>query len=313
MVTIVDKSEYILISACKNEGEYIEGLIYSVAQQTWKPKVFLIVDDGSIDNTYERAKSETIKYPFLKICRMNRSVQRSFASQVYAANYGYETLRNYEFEYVGFIDADIRIGQDYYQSLLEKFKSNNKLGLAGGTVIDKYLKRNEIRGKGSEEYHVAGGVQFFRRTCYEAIGGYIPVEGGGQDTIAEVMALMKGWEIKTFTDITSMHLRPEGFKKENVFKQGINWGKKFYSIGYHPLYYFGQNFLRISRRPIILGSLSQFFGFLLAILKAEKRPISEEFVSFIRKHQLEMIKKSISQFKNKRLSLCGKIITKNII
>lgn len=290
MVASVDKTEYILISACKNEAEYIDGLIEAVAQQTCSPKFFLIVDDGSTDNTYERANSQTINCPFLKTCRMNRSVYRSFASQVYAANYGYEILRNYEFEYVGFIDADIRIGKDYYQSLIDKLKLNKKLGLAGGTVIDQYPDRNEKRGKGSEDYHVAGGVQFFRRICFENIGGYVPIESGGQDTIAETMAMMAGWKVQTFTDIKATHLRPEGFKKEGVFKNGFRWGKKFYLIGYHPLYYFGQNIKRIVRSPIFIGSLSQFFGYIVAVLNTEKRPVSKEFVRFLQKYQLKRIR-----------------------
>ena len=42
---------YILVTAAKNEGKNLPELIQSVAEQTIKPLLWVIVDDASTDNT----------------------------------------------------------------------------------------------------------------------------------------------------------------------------------------------------------------------------------------------------------------------
>jgi hypothetical protein len=210
---------------------------------------------------------------------------RSFASQVYAAQYGYELLKGLSFDFVGFLDADIRVGPDYYSRLIDFFRADPDLGLCGGAVIDKYEDRLVNLRKGSEDFHVAGGVQFFRRQCFEQIGGYIPIEGGGQDTIADIMTMMNGWKVQVFPELQALHLRPDGFAKDRVFQRGIKWGRKFYLIGYDPVYYLGHCLRRTTSRPYILMSGAMLLGFVWAHCKPTPRPVPPEFVRFLRKLQ----------------------------
>jgi hypothetical protein len=218
---------------------------------------------------------------------------RSFASQVYAAQHGYHLVRTLNFEFIGFLDADILLPLDYYGELIRRLEADPKLGLAGGTVVDKYPDRIEHSRRGSEDFHVAGGVQFFRRECFEQIGGYVPIEGGGQDTIADVMAVMHGWRIQAFTELEALHLRPEGFGKTGALGRGAQWGRKFYLLGYHPLFYFAQCLRRLGHRPLLLGSFWQLLGFIAASLKREDRPVSSEFVAFQRSMQMRRLSRML--------------------
>jgi biofilm PGA synthesis N-glycosyltransferase PgaC len=284
-------NRYLLISACRNESTYIDGLIETVVTQTLQPFRWVIVDDGSTDDTYARAATKGKDLAILQIAKMPNKGPRSFASQVYAAQHGYELVRHLEFEFIGFLDADIRLGADYYERLVGFFNAEPLLGLAGGAVIDQYQERAENVRQGSEDFHVAGGVQFFRRQCFEQIGGYVPIDGGGQDTIADIMVMMHGWRIRTIPEIKATHLRPEGFSKQNVFRRGLLWGRKFYLIGYHPVFYFGQCLRRITRHPVLLGSLCQLIGFVVASFGAEPRPVRKEFVQFLRKAQMQRLRR----------------------
>jgi glycosyltransferase involved in cell wall biosynthesis len=289
---------YILISACRNEEDYVEGLIDCVAAQTRQPLRWLIIDDGSTDDTYGRAITYGRTLPFLQVVKMPSRVTRSFTSQVYAAQHGYELSKALDFDFVGFVDADIRFLPNYYAQLLNFFQSDPRLGLSGGLVLDQYDDRIEDTRRGSEDFHVPGGVQLFRRECFEQIGGYHPIDGGGQDTIADVMAMMHGWTIRVFPQLEVIHLRPEGANAGSVFKRGMNWGRKFYLLGYHPLFYCGQCIRRISRRPIVIGSIFQLLGFAVASVKSEPRPVSAEFVRFQRNVQRQrMFSKILSKRK----------------
>lgn len=279
------RESYVLVSACRNEEDFIEGLIDNIAAQTVRPARWVIVDDGSTDGTYERAVRRAAGLPFVDIVRMPGGRPRSFASQVYAAQHGASLVVNAGAGFIGFLDADIRLQPDYYERLLARFAGDARLGLAGGIVVDQYPDRQEHIRKGSEHFHVAGGVQFFRRECFEQINGYVVIDGGGQDTIADVMAMMHGWRICSFADLPAIHLRPEGFARDGVWARGMKWGRKFYLIGYDPLFYFGQCLRRAGRRPWILGSLCQALGYLAAAIRGEPRPVPEHFVRFLRASQ----------------------------
>lgn len=280
---------YVIISACRNEADYIEGLIDTIAAQSHLPLKWLIVDDGSTDDTIVRAVSRGRDIPFVQVVQMSGGRPRSFSSQVYAAQHGAELVRSLSHNFIGFLDADIRLGPDYFERLLAGFTADAKLGLAGGVVIDQYADRQENIRKGSEETHVAGGVQFFRRECFEEVGGYMAIDGGGQDTIADVMAMMHGWGIRSFPDLPAIHLRPDGFAKENVLRRGLKWGRKFYLLGYDPLFYLGQCARRVFRRPFLIGSVCQLYGFLVAMAKGGARPVSADFVRFLRAKQRQRL------------------------
>ena len=281
---------YVLVSACRNEEAYIDGLIDCIAAQTLRPVLWLIVDDGSTDDTYARAAARAKDLPFLKIVRMPGGRPRSFTSQVYAAQHGAEIAREMIFDFIGFLDADIRLQPDYYQRLVSFFHADRRLGLGGGVVIDQYGDKLVNVRQGSEDSHVAGGVQFFRRECFEGIGGYVPIPGGGQDTIADVMSMMHGWKLRAFTELEARHQRTDGFAMDRTMQRGMKWGRKFYLIGYHPLFYLGQCVRRLGQRPVVFSSLCQLLGFIVANIKRESRPVSDEFVRFLRKKQMERLR-----------------------
>ena len=288
---------YVLISACRNEKNYIDALIDTVSNQTVKPMRWVIVDDGSVDETYERAKAKRNGLNFIRLVKRPLSQKRSFASRVYALQYGYDLIKGLNFEYIGFLDADIRFQENYYERLIEYFHFDKKLGLAGGLVVDKYDDRIVNIRSGSEDYHVAGGVQFFRRECFKQIGGKTPVHGG-EDVISDIKSMMSGWKVESIPDIEVIHLRPKTFDNQGACQNGLAWGKKFYSLGYHPLYYFGQCLRRIGSQPIPLASFWRIFGFILATLKTEPRYVSADFVTFLRKLQIKRIKKMLRNQKS---------------
>jgi glycosyltransferase involved in cell wall biosynthesis len=302
MQSIQNKS-YVLVSACRNEEAYIEGLIDAISTQTVRPLRWIIVDDGSTDGTYDRALDRARDLNFVQIVKMAGGRPRSFASQVFAAQHGYEQLKGTQFDFIGFLDADIRVESHYYEQLIQCFDADPGLGLAGGAVIDKYEHRTENIRQGSEDFHVAGGVQFFRRACFEQIGGYIPISGGGQDTIADIMSMMHGWRINAFPRLEALHLRPDGFGNDDIFQRGMKWGRKFYLLGYHPVFYFGQCVRRLSRRPIIIGSACQLLGFVVAAWKSEPRPVSNEFVRFLRQLQMRRMLETLAFARRRQKSM----------
>ena len=63
-MTILGK--YLIITPVRNEEKYIEYTIKSVLQQTVKPEEWIIVDDGSTDNTSSIIDEYSRKYDWIK-------------------------------------------------------------------------------------------------------------------------------------------------------------------------------------------------------------------------------------------------------
>jgi glycosyltransferase involved in cell wall biosynthesis len=289
----VTTAPYVIVTACKNEAAYIGDLIGTVARQTLRPVKWVIVDDNSSDQTCELAQSAGREYDFIEVRRAGSNRPRSFSSQVFAQQEGYEALRNLAFDFVAFLDADIRLPFDYYEKVLSCFSHNESLAVAGGLVVDK-MGDTECRSRSkSVNHHVPGGVQCFRRRCYEEIGGYTPIAGGGQDTVAEIMCMMRGGQVRSFLDIVAYHLRPTQSNAHNLFQEGMRWGQMRYNLGYHPLYYGLTTTMRFIKRPSIKLAAGQFYAFLRATVLAKQRSVSPEFVKFIRQLQLHNLRSAI--------------------
>ena len=186
----VPTQKYVLITPAHNEESYIEKCIGSVISQTLLPAEWIIVSDRSSDNTDKIVERYAAEYHFIKLVKLPPGQGRDFASKVIAFKAGYMALSVRDYGYVGNLDADVSFAPDYYERVIKRFKIEKKLGIAGGVILELVGKkfRKQISGLNS----IAGAVQLFRRECFEDIGGFVPIRFGGEDSVAETMARMKG-------------------------------------------------------------------------------------------------------------------------
>jgi len=173
------KPVYVLITAARNEGRYIEKTIESIGRQTILPFKWIIVNDGSNDNTQDIINKYLFDYKFIEYKFIDSNNNRNFASKVYAIKRAEEMLIPIRYDYIGILDADITLAKSYYEKVLKIFENNYNLGIAGG-VLKEYC-RGKFENRIYSSWSVSGGIQLFRRECYEDIGGLIPLKLGGQN------------------------------------------------------------------------------------------------------------------------------------
>jgi poly-beta-1,6-N-acetyl-D-glucosamine synthase len=286
---------YALMTAAYNEAAHIEGTIQSVLAQTVRPQRWVIVSDGSTDETDEIVGRYAQQHDFIRFMRMSRPPGHSFRTKVVALQAGQKHLFEVPFGFIGNLDADITIGPTYFADLIEHFFQNPKLGLAGGFVCEEV--HGEFKGRTANRTHsVAHAAQLARRECYEAIGGYQVLEYGGEDWHAQVSANLKGWETEAFPDLPIYHQRHTG-AGTNLFRSSFRLGKLDHSFGSDPLFEVIKCALRVPSRPVVLGGALRFLGFAWSSLRREKRPVSQEFMSFLRSQQKARV---ASMFRRKR-------------
>src|SRR4029077_4372225 len=182
---------YVLITPARNEAQFIELSIKSVVAQTVRPAKWVIVSDGSIDGTDDIVKKYAADHPWIELVRMPERQERDFAGKVKAFNAGYARVKDLDYQLICSMDGDISFEEDYFSFLLRRLAEDPALGLVGTPFQDSSGQAYDYRFVSTE--HVSGACQVFRRECFEQIGGYVPVKGGGIDLIAVITARMKGW------------------------------------------------------------------------------------------------------------------------
>lgn len=279
---------YALITPAHNEEGFIEKTIESVIQQMALPVKWVIVDDGSTDKTHEIICRYASKHPWIEIVHLQQRRDRNFASKVYAFNAGYDAVKGTHYEIVGNLDADVSFDTDYFAFLLDKFRRNSALGVAGTVFREEGYNSAQQSFEGRN--HVAGGCQMFRRECFEEIGGFKPNKAGGVDWIAVTSARMKGWKTESFREKSFFHHRHLGTAGRSPLASSFSYGEKDYYLGGHALWELFRVAYRFTKRPFVLGGLTLGLGYCWAFLRRTPRPVSDELMAFHRKEQMLKLK-----------------------
>lgn len=279
---------YVLVTPARNEEAFIELTLESVVRQTILPLKWVIVSDGSTDRTDEIVKAYSARHAWIDSIRLSEHDARDFAGKVGAFNAGWDRVKPLSYDIIGSLDADISFEPGYLEFLLSKFADDPKLGLAG-TPFDEGGEVYDYRF--SSQDHVPGACQMFRRECFEAIGGYTPVKGGGIDVIAVLSARVKGWNTHSFPEKTCIHHRPMGSANyHSRLVSSFKLGRRGYCMGYHPLWQIFRSVYQMSRRPYIVGGVALFMGYFWTMIRRVKRPISGDLVRFQQQDQMRRLR-----------------------
>ena len=290
---MADTNSYVIATAAYNEEQYIENLIRSVLAQTHRPACWVIVSDGSTDRTDEIVKDYASRHEFILLQRVTEDHPRNFVAQVHAINRGFKRLWSRDFDFIGNLDSDVTFGPEYFAALLSKFRADPQLGLAGGYICERRKGRFEDRSMNSPR-SVAHAIQLFRRACLEQIGGgYTPMPYGGPDWHAEVNARLRGWKVQAFPELKVHHHRPTGAVAGRV-RTAYREGLMDYSFGSHPCFELARVGRRLGEKPLVLGAMVRLAAFIAASVRSAGRPVSDEFVGFLRKSQVEQLKLALS-------------------
>jgi glycosyltransferase involved in cell wall biosynthesis len=281
---------YIIITPAYNEAKFIANTIASVVSQTRRPLLWIIVDDGSTDQTAEIVKRYADAHSWIRyVHRLKVAGQSYYSSNVYAIQEGLKHIKELNYDYLAILDADIELCQNYYEKIFEKFNKYPELGITTGTYLEKEGEKwIEAR---IDRRSTPKAIQVFHRECYEQCGGYIPFKYGGEDSGMEIMARMNGWQTWSFSDVVVNHLRPVGTGDErSLLKARYRMGFTDYSLATHPLFMLFKCMKRAFwERPYIFSSLSRLLGYINAYLTKEERQLPFEAKKYIRSEQINRL------------------------
>jgi poly-beta-1,6-N-acetyl-D-glucosamine synthase len=282
---MVQDVKYVIVTPARDEQEHIEATIESIARQTILPTQWIIVNDGSTDQTGSIIERHAARFPWIHVVhRHNRGFRKSGGGVVEAFYDGYRTIQSDEWEFIVKLDGDLTFSEDYFEKCFHHFQSEPRLGVGGGAIY--HALGTELTLEANPRFHVRGATKIYRRTCWEAIGGLETAPGW--DTIDEVKANMLGWRTYTFPELRLLHHRITGSADGHVHDR-VKHGVACYVSGYHPLFVAASCLSRLIRKPYVIGSAAMLFGFIKGYLTHSPRLKEAAVVSYLRKQQLRRL------------------------
>jgi len=276
--------KYIIVTPCKNEGKNLPNLIKSVTSQSIKPALWVIVDDGSTDDTPQILEEAKAKYGWIKSIRLDSTGKRDLG--LHLANIvrkGFDIAIEYckrngiEYKYLCILDADLILESTFYENIIKEFEKDPKLGIASGGTRHIIGNRVVIAKLSPDE--PSGGHMVIRRECFEECGG-VPLSYAC-DSALKAKARLRGWETRRFEDFIVTEIR-------DVASVGGYWngyfhkGKASYYLDLHPLHVFYRIVTyTIKRRPHYLG-IAYLLGYTHSILKKEGKISDKEVRQYFR-------------------------------
>ena len=289
---------YLLLTPVRNEEKTLPKVIESVLSQELLPKLWLIINDGSTDQTQEIINKLIAQEKW--VCSLELPIDPGGYGLHYATvvRKGFELLqdkankRKIQYELIGKVDSDIILENDCFRKLVKEFELDEKMGIASPRLyfVDDNYETNKNQASVKRDValsdHPTDGIRLYRRDCFKEIGGMLIVRA--TETVAEVKANLNGWKVTRIGHIHGYHLR-KSHGSTPIWDKWKLVGSDQHYLGYHPLLVICSClFDLIYKRPIYL-SLAHFWGYMKALMLNDSQIPDLEVREYFGKKRLKEI------------------------
>lgn len=289
---------YCLITPCRDEARYARRTLDAVARQTEPPALWVIVDDGSNDETPRILAEYSARLPYVRVVRRpDRGVRKVGGGVIDAFYAGYDTIDPARFEYVCKLDLDVDLPPGYFARLMDRMADEPRIGTCSGKPYFFPPERgeplfqfplvatNELVSEKCGDENSVGMTKFYRTRCFQQIGGF--VREVMWDGIDGHRCRQLGWIAVSWDDpeLRFLHLRPMGTSDRSWWTGRVRHGFGQYFMGTSPWYMAASAVYRMTRPPRVLGGLAMMHGYFRSMLARRPRYADAEFRRFLRRYQ----------------------------
>ncbi len=282
---------YVLVSPCKDEAAHIERTLASVAAQTVQPAQWVIVDDGSADDSMAIVERWRERMPFIKVVTRAPGDRQVGGGVIRAFNEGLAAV-DVPHRFIAKFDVDLELPPRYFEIMIARMDADPLLGTCSGKAYYADPDSGEWVSELCGDEASVGMIKFYRRECFDAIGGFeMDVGWDGYDCHK---ARWMGWRAQSWDDpeIRFLHLRPMGSSQKSIYQGRIRHGRGQYLLGAHPVFFMASSVYRsLKQRPRLTGTAYALWGYAGAALKGEKHFGDAGITRFIRRYQMRALRK----------------------
>ena len=279
---------YVLISPCRNEAAFMRQTLDSVVAQSVQPAKWVIVDDGSTDDTPIILAEYAARHDWIQIVTRADRGHRAVGPGVIDAFYsGYEVVQPDDYDFLCKLDLDLRLPPRYFEILMERMHADARIATCSGKAwIEEHGHLVDER-HGDETS--LGMTKFYRVDRFKAIGGFVrEVMWDGIDCHR---CRMNGWIACSWNEpeLRFVHLRPMGSSQQGVYTGRMRHGFGQYFMGTGFVFMAASALSRLNQKPYVLGGLAMLWGWLKSALQRKPRYGDPEFRRFLRSYQMRAL------------------------
>jgi poly-beta-1,6-N-acetyl-D-glucosamine synthase len=275
----------LVISPCRDEIAFAERTFESLAAQTVRPDLWVIVDDGSTDGTSELLCKLARTVDWVRVTTVPDRAARDVGPGVINAFYqGLSGLDLEAYDFVCKLDVDLVLPPGYFEACLKAFADDARLGSFSGKVFYCDANGAEVSEGIGDDVSV-GAMKMYRMAAFRQIGGL--VRAVMWDGIDCHRLRMMGWKVhsRTGDSLAVQHLRPMGSSGPGIIAGRARWGRGQYYMGTRPTWIVVSGAYRMLRPPIVVGGLAIVYGYARAAVSRAPRLEDESFRAFLRRYQ----------------------------
>ncbi|MEM9739556.1 MAG: glycosyltransferase family A protein [Pseudomonadota bacterium] len=284
-----DARRYVVISPCRNEADFMRRTLDSMIAQTLLPALWVIVDDGSTDETPQILSEYAAAHDWISVVSKPDRGHRAVGPGVIEAFYfGLDAISLGDFDYLCKLDLDLDLPPRYFEILVDRMEADPLLGTCSGKAYFRNAA-GVLQSEGIGDEMSLGMTKFYSVACFEDIGGFVrEVMWDGIDCHK---ARQLGWTPVSWDDIELRfeHLRAMGSSQQNVLKGRRRHGFGQYFMGTHPVYMIASAINKMRQPPLVIGGVMMLAGYVDAWLRGTRRLDDAELVAFIRNYQLKAL------------------------
>ena len=261
----------------------------SVAAQSQKPDLWIIVDDGSTDDTPQLLAEFARENPWVTIVAKPDRGHRAVGPGVIEAFYfGLDTIDLDDFDYVTKLDLDLDLPEKYFEILIGRMEENPRIGTCSGKPYFRG-KDGELHSEMRGDEMSVGMTKVYQTKCFKDIGGFVrEVMWDGIDCHA---CRKKGWIACSWDepDLVFEHLRPMGSSQKGIITGKMRHGFGQYFMGSDPLYFTSTAIFRMREKPYVIGGLAIMWGYFKSMLSGKPQLEDKELRDFIGRYQRRVL------------------------
>ena len=145
-----------------------------MAAQSVLPALWVVVDDGSTDETPAILEEYARRLPYLQVVRRTDRGGRAVGPGVIETFYaGLETVRLENFDYLCKLDMDLDLPPGYFELLMQRMESNPRLGTTSGKPWFVHPHNGALVPEICGDEMSVGMTKFYRVDCFKEIGGFV--------------------------------------------------------------------------------------------------------------------------------------------
>ncbi|MBM2822870.1 MAG: glycosyltransferase family 2 protein [Thermoleophilia bacterium] len=247
---------YAIVTPVRDEVANLERIASCVASQTARPEAWVLVENGSTDETPDIAARLADEHTWVHVLRAGLlDAEERGAPIVHAFHLGVSLLQPRP-EVIVQLDADLSFPPYYFEQLLRALGRNVRLGIVSGTCYEQH--GGEWREQHVTGASVWGAARAYRKECLERVLPLEPRTGWDAVDVAEANAL--GWETRILHEVPFYHHRREASRERTRWSAWAAQGRVSHFLGYRPSYLLLRALFRAFRDPAALALVAGYAG-----------------------------------------------------